>query len=278
MKLLAISDLHLSNPVNFEAFMNMGDYPDDWLILAGDIAERPQVLEAAFAHASKCFKQVIWVPGNHELWSVPGDDGKRLAGELRYLHLVSLARRHGVLTPEDPYPNWPGDAGALNASGPIVIVPLFLLYDYSFGPPGLSRDEIIAWAREEKSVSADEMLLSPEPYASFADWCAQRCELSEARLHNIDPAASKILINHFPLRQDLVHIPRVPRFVPWCGTMVTQNWHVKFNASVVVTGHLHVRRTDWRDGTRFEEVSLGYPNQWDPNKGIAPYLREILPG
>ena len=37
-----------------------------------------------------------------------------------------------------------------------------------------------------------------------------------------------------------------------------------------------MRRTDWRDGTRFEEVSLGYPRQWDPAKGVADYLREIL--
>ncbi len=258
--------------------MNMGDYPDDWLILAGDIAERPQLLDAAFERAAACFKQVIWVPGNHELWSVPDDNGVRLAGEARYQHLVSLARNHGVLTPEDPYPCWPGDPAAINVSGPLVIAPLFLLYDYSFGPQGLSREEIIAWAREEKSVAADEMLLSPEPYASLAQWCEQRCRLSENRLRKIDPKASTVLINHFPLRQDLVHIPRVPRFIPWCGTQVTKDWHVKYKASVVVSGHLHVRRTDWRDGTRFEEVSLGYPAQWTPSHGIAPYFREILPG
>jgi hypothetical protein len=37
-----------------------------------------------------------------------------------------------------------------------------------------------------------------------------------------------------------------------------------------------VRRTDWRDGTRFEEVSLGYPGQWDRARGVAGYFREIL--
>ena len=277
MKLFAISDLHLSNPVNFEAFKNLGNYPDDWLILAGDIAERPQLLGAAFEHASRCFKKVIWVPGNHELWSVPDADGTRLEGEARYQHLVNLARQYGVLTPEDPFPCWPGDPAALGTTGPIVIAPLFLLYDYSFGPDGLSREEMVAWAREENAVSADETLLSPEPYSSFPEWCAQRCKLSEERLEKIDPTASRVLINHFPLRHDLVYIPRVPRFIPWCGTRVTKDWHVKYKASVVVTGHLHVRRTDWRDGTRFEEVSLGYPTQWDQSKGMAPYLREILP-
>jgi hypothetical protein len=50
----------------------------------------------------------------------------------------------------------------------------------------------------------------------------------------------------------------------------------------VVTGHLHVRRTDWIDGVRFEEVSLGYPRQWEDAKTVGndinTMLREILPG
>jgi hypothetical protein len=31
------------------------------------------------------------------------------------------------------------------------------------------------------------------------------------------------------------------------------------------------------DGIRFEEVSLGYPRQWQPALGLAAYLRQILP-
>ena len=47
---------------------------------------------------------------------------------------------------------------------------------------------------------------------------------------------------------------------------------------VAVSGHLHMRATDWRDGVRFEEVSIGYPDHWIQSKGIVNYLREILPG
>ena len=47
---------------------------------------------------------------------------------------------------------------------------------------------------------------------------------------------------------------------------------------VVVYGHLPRRATDYRDSVRFEEVSLGYPQNWQPERGIQPYLREILPG
>ncbi|MFC3051555.1 metallophosphoesterase family protein [Kordiimonas pumila] len=275
MKLFAISDLHLSNPSNLEAFLALKEHAEDWLILGGDIAERPETLEIAFRHAVKSFACVIWVPGNHELWALPDENGEQICGVARYEHLVELARAYGVLTPEDPFIAWPGSLGDHGA--PLVLAPLFLLYDYSFGPEGMSHAEIVAWAREMKCVAADEHLLASEPYVRVEDWCADRIKISEQRLSEIEVGSRTVLINHFPMRKDLIHIPRVPRFIPWCGTAKTENWHNKYNAEVVVTGHLHVRRTDWRDQTRFEEVSLGYPKQWDQAKGVAPYLRQILP-
>ena len=63
-----------------------------------------------------------------------------------------------------------------------------------------------------------------------------------------------------------------------CGKVVVAQRAVAHRhraAAVAVSGHLHVRRTDWRDDTRFEEVSLGYPRQWDPARGIAAYLRRV---
>lgn len=137
---------------------------------------------------------------------------------------------------------------------------------------------MIGWAEEEHSVCADELLLDPHPYPDRAAWCAARCAATEERLEGAADGLPTVLVNHYPLRRDLVRIPRIPRFAPWCGTRRTEDWHRRFKARVVVSGHLHVRRTDWRDGTRFEEVSLGYPRQWDAAHGLLPYLREILPG
>ena len=77
---------------------------------------------------------------------------------------------------------------------------------------------------------------------------------------------------------DLVRLFRIPRFVLWCGTRSTEDWHRRWNTRVVVHGHLHMRATDWRDGVRFEEVAVGYPRHWQQNKGLDHYVREILPG
>ena len=44
------------------------------------------------------------------------------------------------------------------------------------------------------------------------------------------------------------------------------------------TGHLHIPRTSWHDGVRFEEVSLGYPRERRRWSAWRTEPREILPG
>ncbi len=57
---------------------------------------------------------------------------------------------------------------------------------------------------------------------------------------------------------------------------------MRFNATTVVYGHLHIPRVTWQDGVRFVEVSVGYPREWQrrpPRAGVPkPGLpRQILP-
>ena len=99
----------------------------------------------------------------------------------------------------------------------------------------------------------------------------------EAGVDWLEAGTPLILINHFPLRQDLAVLPRVPRFSIWCGTRRTDDWHLRFNAQVVIYGHLHIPGTRWRDDVRFEEVSFGYPKQRKGDRPIESYLRKILP-
>jgi hypothetical protein len=86
-----------------------------------------------------------------------------------------------------------------------------------------------------------------------------------------------VLVNHWPLRYDLARPPRIPRFSVWSGTTRTEDWPRRYRSRVVVSGHLHLRTTLWRDGVRFDEVSLGYPRDWRRDRGIDWYLREVLP-
>jgi hypothetical protein len=273
MRLLAIGDLHLSNPVNRDALLEIPDHRDDWLILAGDLAESLENQDLAFRELGRRFAKLIWVPGNHDLWSVPRDGVAPARGVARYRSLVELARRHGALTPEDQFLDWPilGPGGER-----IVIAPLFLLYDYSFRPNGIARADVRRWAREGGAACGDEIWLHPHPFPSREAWCRARCRDTAERLDRLPSDCRTILINHWPLRADLIRIPRVPRFTPWCGTVLTEDWHRRFRAMSVVTGHLHTRRSDIVDGCKFEEVSLGYPKQWNRERGISAYFRTIL--
>ncbi|MEO7192456.1 MAG: metallophosphoesterase [Vicinamibacterales bacterium] len=269
MKLLATSDLHLAHRANLAALHALPDHPDDWLIVAGDVGERAEHLVAALEVLTKRFARVIWTPGNHDLWCPP-DAHDRTRGQARYDELVAICRAQGALTPEDPYVVWPGD-------GETVLVPMFLLFDYSFRPPEVAREDAIRWARASGVVSGDELMLSPAPWPSRTAWCHARCNETERRLNSLAAHTRTVLINHWPLRADLARPPRVPRFSIWCGTTRTEEWAIRYRARAVVSGHLHMRTTLWRGGVRFEEVSLGYPRDWRADRGIDTYLRQILP-
>jgi 3',5'-cyclic AMP phosphodiesterase CpdA len=270
MRLLAISDLHLSHRANREALETMPSRPDDWLILAGDVGSSVDHLSLALRVLVPRFAQVVWTPGNHDLWrSSTGENGLR--GQARYEHLVAVCRAEGVLTPEDPYEEFPGEPGTF-------VVPMFLLYDYSFRPADVALEDAVAWARDTGVVCADERLLDPHPFESREAWCRARCESTETRLDALPARARTVLVNHWPLRRDLARPPRIPRFSIWCGTTRTEDWARRFGARAVITGHLHLRTRLWRHGVRYDEVSLGYPRDWRTDRGIGWYVRDILPG
>lgn len=101
-------------------------------------------MEWALSVLARSWSKVIWAPGNHELWT-PRNDTVQLRGAHRYQHLVEMCRRLGVLTPEDPYAVWQA------ANGPVTVVPMFLLYDYTFLPAGVMS---IPWFRRDLSYAA----------------------------------------------------------------------------------------------------------------------------
>jgi 3',5'-cyclic AMP phosphodiesterase CpdA len=269
LKLWAISDLHLAGAEARAALARLRPHPEDWLVVAGDVGETVAHHRFAWETLAGRFARLVWVPGNHDLWTV-STDPEGLRGEAKYRRLVALCREFGVLTPEDPYPLWPGEPRCR-------IAPLFLLYDYSFRPDDVPLAGAVDWAAETRVICADEVLLHPDPHPSRQAWCEARCREAEARLAAAAADAPLVLVNHFPLREDLLTLRRIPRFSIWCGTRRTADWHLRFRATAVVYGHLHVRASHLRDGVRFEEVSLGYARDWSPERGIEPYLRRLLP-
>jgi hypothetical protein len=202
-RLLAVSDLHVGFPANQAIAERIQPVsPADWLIVAGDVGERAADIESVLGLLAERFAKVVWVPGNHELWT-HSRDPVRLRGEERYLHLVEICRRLGVVTPEDVYPIWAGD------DHPVVVAPLFVLYDYSFRPAGAdSPSEALAKARGAGVVSTDERWLYPDPFPSRAAWCEDRLAKTEGRLAKLPPGLRTVLVNHFPLVREPTSVMR----------------------------------------------------------------------
>jgi 3',5'-cyclic AMP phosphodiesterase CpdA len=271
--LLAVGDLHITYPENRRVVESLRpSSAADWLIVCGDVSEMSEDVEWALRLLRERFQKVIWVPGNHELWTPP-DDRVQLRGEPRYSYLVDMCRRIGVLTPEDPYPVWEGPGG------PATIAPLFILYDYSFGSNiAPTKAQALALAHAAGVVCSDELVLHPDPYPTREAWCAARLRASETRLAARDPELPTVLVNHFPLIRHPTLILRHPEFAQWCGTTRTADWHRRFAAKAVVYGHLHIPRTSWHDGVPFSEVSLRYRAGWDRGAVSREALCTILPG
>ncbi|OBI12115.1 MULTISPECIES: metallophosphoesterase [unclassified Mycobacterium] len=269
--LWAVSDLHTGHLGNKPVTESLHpSSPDDWLIVAGDVAERTDEIRWALDLLRRRFAKVIWVPGNHELWTTTRDP-VQIFGKARYDYLVNMCDEMGIVTPEHPFPVW------TERGGPATIVPMFLLYDYSFLPEGAaSKAEGLTIARERNVVATDEFLLSPEPYPTREAWCRERLATTRARLEKLDWMTPTVLVNHFPLVRDPCDALFYPEFALWCGTTKTADWHTRYNAVCSVYGHLHIPRTTWYDDVRFEEVSVGYPREWRRRKPHH-WLRQVLP-
>ncbi|MFC4003417.1 metallophosphoesterase family protein [Prauserella oleivorans] len=269
--LYATSDLHVTHQGNAPLVDEIRpESAEDWLLVVGDVGERMAAVVDTLAMLRARFATVVWVPGNHELWTTAKDPDQH-RGQERYDELVRRCRSIDVLTPEDEFPVWP------YGERPLTIAPLFVLYDYSWRTPaadGAPLEEAMRQAREAGVVCTDEFLLEPDPYASRAEWCARRLEISEKRLAAIPADHNTVLMSHWPLHRHPTEPLHYPEFALWCGTTETEDWHVRYRAEIAVYGHLHIPRTTYLDGVRFEEVSLGYPREWRKRaRGAVPFRR-----
>jgi hypothetical protein len=182
-----------------------------------------------------------------------------------------MCRDNGVLSPEDPYPVWRGPGG------PATVIPLVLLYDYSFRAPGTrTKQESLDVAHKSGVVCTDEVLLHPHPYPDRESWCWDRIAVTEKRLGEVDATIPTVLVSHWPLVREPTDVMWHPEFAQWCGTERTADWHVRYRAAVAVYGHLHIPRTTHYDGVRFEEVSLGYPREWRRHGEAPAPMRSVF--
>lgn len=244
--LWAVSDLHVRAPGNLDLVRehvrpaNAGD----WLIVAGDIAEDLPTIERTLGLLQSRFAQVIYTPGNHELYSRTSDTTH---GRAKYDAVIAIAQRLGVLTPEDPFPMFAGH----------TVVPLFTLYDHSWRDPSMTPTAALAAARDKGIVLMDDLAIAP--YEDVILWCRERLRYSVRRLASVE--GPTILVNHWPLAREAMSNVRHQEIGLWSGTRHTQEWPERYRASAVIYGHLHIPVEFSLGNVTHAEVSLGYPRE-----------------
>jgi hypothetical protein len=136
------------------------------------------------------------------------------------------------------------------------------------------KSAALAAAQASGVTAADEGRLHADPYPSVAAWCRDRVAATERRLAAV--GGPVVLASHWPLLSDPVRALRHQAYAPWCGTTATADWPTRHHVLACVYGHLHIPRSTRHGGVRFEEVSVGYPHQWQRRGTAPPQPRVIL--
>lgn len=239
MRVFALSDIHVDYDSNARWVENLStaDYRDDVLILAGDVSDRLSALGRCLRMFAKCFEQVLFVPGNHDLWVLRDAPGKTSLDKFR--DVAAVAADAGVSMQ-------PFRRGALS------IVPLFGWYDYSFGAP--SDALRAAWM---------DFLACRWP-GGFHEQEINRhfSALNQTRMP--EDAGRVVTFSHFVPRIDLLPstLPAEHRMLfPVLGSTQLDTQLRGLNSQMHVYGHSHINRRRVIDGVTYVNNAFGYPHE-----------------
>jgi len=231
MRLFATPDLHTDYKENFRWLQELSDteYLDDTLIVAGDVSDRLEVIRETLLLLRSKFHQLLFTPGNHELWV----RGVSINSIEKFQLILDLCDELNISTKPLRLDN-------------LWIVPLFSWYDGVFTP------EMNAWADFH-------FCKSPEDAAPLSDYFLG---LNEPNLKSYD--APVISFSHFIPRADLLP-PKEYLRISWLGKVsvcaALDNQIRQLNSSVHICGHTHTTFDRVVDDVRYVQKSVKYPKE-----------------
>jgi len=239
MRLFALSDIHVDFEVNAKWInsLSAADYLDDILILAGDVAYTPRLLDWCLCTLAARFKKVLFVPGNHDLWVI-GESPQKTSVQ-KFQDVSAIVESSGA------------SMQSFSERG-ISIVPLLGWYDYSFGEPS-----------EELKATWTDYTACRWPLGFGVKQIAAHFAAHNAK-HIVANGDKVITFSHFLPRIDVM-----PRFVPKdvqmiypvLGTTLLEDQLRRLNASIHVYGHSHLNRKVAIDGVLYINNAFGYPHE-----------------
>ncbi len=247
MRVFALSDIHIDYDVNAKwiANLSIAEYQDDVLILAGDVTHTLRLLGWCLSTLARRFKDVLFVPGNHDLWVIR--EGREKNSLQKFDDVSAVVESSGA------------SMQAFRRRG-VSIIPLLGWYDYSFGEP----------SEELRSIWMDYHACRwPSGYTE-KDVAAHFAALNDKQ---VSLAGDKVITySHFLPRIDLM-----PGFMPGAGKLLypilgsTQldRQLRRLNANIHVYGHSHINRQVKIDGVSYINNAFGYPSEtWITSKRL----------
>lgn len=238
MRVFAISDLHTDFKENRLIVERLpGDaFNGDALIIAGDVADQLEVIEYTLALLRSKFRQVCYVPGNHELWVRDGayDSMEKLR------RILETCRRVNVET------------SPVKIDG-LWVVPLLSWYDPAFdSDDDRHLKELEGWA---------DFYFCKWP-AGIGEVWRHFLDMNEAHIRPLDGPV--ITFSHFLPRRELLPPREYLRFkslarVSGCAPLDGQIR--RLHSTTHVFGHSHINIDRVIDGVRYVNNALRYPRE-----------------
>lgn len=262
-RIWAISDIHIDYEENrsLVAAFARGAGAEDTLIIAGDVTDRLDRLEALFAELSRWLGRIIFVPGNHELWQRAVDAGDALD---KLAQIEALCRRYQVIM----------EPVRIGSYQQVWVVPLWSWYDDRDVPvhslhlaKHYADDETDRLWVDFHRIRWPDSLTEPP-----AGWFARRNEARIARAYD----APVISVSHFLPRQELMFsvpvaeaLARAPQWDPMpafnfsrvAGSRRIEAQLRQLGSVLHVYGHQHRNRCITLDAVTYVSHCLGYPRE-----------------
>ncbi len=271
-RIFAISDVHVDYPENMRRVMEIStsDYQEDCLVLAGDVSDSLEQLEYLFNALLSRFRQLVFVPGNHELWVRTGKHSHSLE---KFLSVQTLCEKLGVR-------DVPLRVGTADSA--VWLVPLYSWYRYpeDCGRSLHIRKEGESW---RAGLWMDESLCKwPAELNSTRRISDHFLDLNRARV-NGHYDAPVISLSHFLPRKELMFdttgharrfcqpgqtIPAHPQdplpmfnFTRVAGCELLDTQIRQLSAVAHIYGHQHRNRCRKIEGVTYISHCLGYARE-----------------
>ncbi len=281
MRIYSISDVHIDFTENARWIKHISDkkYKQDALIFAGDAAHNLQALQNLLLQLKSKFKEIFFVPGNHDLWIQNSDWSDSVE---KFEALTIWCNQKGIHTV-------PRTLG-FGTKYPVQIVPLFSWYSGAQEDADSLYVEKPGEDPENRMWSDNYYIRWPQsktgfnPSAYFAALnrkaIKEKSDLSIISFSHFLPRREMMFGDS--LKPDPEKIKKYDRhpefnFSRVAGSYLIEKQIRELKSVIHIYGHQHINRDRVLDGIRYVSHCLGYPNERERGmvKGIEQGLKSV---